>query len=152
MKQLTKKQREIFIQTKLIEEKLVPETTWMLYDFKTKSIYFEDFIWNNKDFLQELVDSKDFSKNPKWLQNKVKGLLESISNTFDLMDFFSDDAEAFLMQNFWILVGDFISEDKVKEYVSLVREKCAFYLDENDEDDLSFIKTLEHLEEFEGSK
>ena len=152
MKTLTKKQRELLTQTKLIEEKLVPETTWMLYDFKTKCIYFEDFIWNNRDFLQELVDSKDFSKNPKWLQNKVKGLLDTISDTMDTMDFFSDDAEAFLMQNFWVFVGDFISEGKVKEYVSLVREKCAFFLDENDEDCLSFIKTLENLEEFEGSK
>ena len=145
---MNKKQREILTQIKLIEEKLVPETTWLLYDFKTNCIYFEDFIWKNKNFLQELVDSKDFSKNPKWLQNKVKGLLDTISDVFDIMDFWNDDAEAFLVTNFWLFVGDFISEGKVKEYVSLVREKCARFLDENDENDLSFIKTLENLEEF----
>jgi len=137
---------------KRIEREILPEDKWLLLDKKELISYFEDFIWENKNFYQGITEKKEFGEFPKDFQNRVKEILEVLEDELSTIDFYFDDAEAFLVQNFWILVGDFISEGKVKEYVSLVREKCAFFLDENDEDCLSFIKTLENLEEFEGSK
>ena len=144
---------------KRIESKILPETKWLLIDEKELIVYFEDFIWKNKDFYQGITEKKEFNKYPKDFQNRVREILEDLEDELNTIDAYFDMKGEFIYNNFWNFVGDFIKEDLISEFITLNRNKCEFFLREKyndgtpDEDGIRFNKTLEFLaEEFIGEE
>ena len=144
---------------KLTRSEILHHTKWLLMDEKELTIYFEDFIWNNKDLYQRITEKKEFNKYPKDFQNRVREILEDLEDDFDTIDAYFDMKGEFIYSSFFHVVGDFVKKGLISEYIALIRKKCSYELREKyddgtpDEDGIRFNKTLEFLaEDFIGEE
>tara|TARA_R110002020_G_scaffold6465_12_gene27557 strand:- start:1017 stop:1484 length:468 start_codon:yes stop_codon:yes gene_type:complete len=103
-----------------------------------------DLIWNYCDQNQRILDSK-WINSPKF--NSYKKELQEFQDTIiderDSIDAFSDDKEAFLYLNFWILVSEFVSRGKAKDFAKLCLKSID--LDPKEKEDKQFIQVLRNL-------
>jgi len=127
----------------LISDSIKTETNWLLLD-KVELYGYESEIQESFQYLSDIRNGENFEDLPRDLRLEIKQILLQVEIERDSLDFFLDDADSFIRQNFWALVSNFVIIGKQKEFAKLCLDKLSICLE--DKDDVMFLQTLNHLQ------
>jgi len=135
------------INIELINDNIKTETNWLLLD-ELELYEYDSEIQESFQYLSDIRNGEDFKDFPRDLRLEIKQILLQVEIERDSLDFFLDDADSFIRENFWALVSNFVIIGKKEQFIKLCLDKLSICLE--DKEDLMFLQTLNHLSE--GSK
>jgi len=135
------------INIELINDSIKTETNWLLLD-ELELYEYDSEIQESFQYLSDIRNGEDFKDFPRDLRLEIKQILLQVEIERDSLDFFLDDADSFIRENFWALVSNFVIIGKKEQFIKLCLDKLSICLE--DKEDLMFLQTLNFLSE--GSK
>ena len=135
------------INIELINDSIKTETNWLLLD-ELELYEYDSEIQESFQYLSDIRNGEDFKDFPRDLRLEIKQILLQVEIERDSLDFFLDDADSFIRENFWVLVSNFVIIGKKEQFIKLCLDKLSICLE--DKEDLMFLQTLNFLSE--GSK